>query len=986
MTNFRRRTIGALAAVLVLGTLVSVAPRAGAATPKPVVSYTYDADGRLATVTSSAGTATYHYDKVGNLTSVTRSTGPSRRNGDKNGPPRHPSPSLRLLPPPTPVTASRSPSPGTASAPSPPRTACGSGRSSLRSSRPRPAPSPSPRRPGSGGRVVVQTPGGSAQGGTVSIAPLAGSEPQASTLASHRRVQLLSATRGVTAVSGLVATNRGRPLAGVRVSISNGWNKAQSSTTTDRDGRFLLTDLAGGHHELVVDGNHVPGGTRYGLYAEPLNVPEGRTTKLSWTTYLTPLARAVSLPAQLTKAVVLTSAKMPGLEVTLPAGTVIRDHYGKVVHRVSITPIDIARPPVPLAPGMPDFFTFQPGDATFSGPGIQVTYPNATHKPAATEVAYVADDPTYGAGWSRYGSGHVTANGDQIVSDATVRFHKAILLGYMNPLTPPSVPPPSCGCENGGSQPVNLPTGLDLYEATDLTLPDVEPATLTRTYRPLDDLVRTFGMGMSDSFDYYLYPIGEQDAPTGYELIRPDGSRIIYDPTSTTGIYQAVGTPTNFYDSTLSTSGTFPGNFASTISLPDGTVYSFGLNDGMLEQMTDRYGNAITITRSTAFPGNEGPQTVTTSNGRWMEFTYGLCLTGTTPTDCVTSVTDNIGQTVSYQYDTATGQMIQSTAPDGGITTYAWAPCTSTITCTEMTSSTDPLSNTNSTIYNATGQATSQTDPDGGTWTFAYAVGPSGTETTTVTNPRHAKDVYTYDINGYPQKEVDAKGTSVQETTTDDFDSTTHLLDKTTDPLGRTTAYTYDAQGNVTKMVQLSGTANPSTTSYTYEPEFSRITSITDPDGHTWSEGYTGLTGETITDPEGNKTTVALNAEGQPTSVTDALSKTTYLSYLHDDLVAVTDPLGHVTSAYYDAEDRPLAVTDPLGNVTQRKLQPAQRAGHRDRPPRWGDERHLRPRRRPGDPHRRQRQHDQLHLHQRQQRRAGEDPDRPPRESRPIRL
>ena len=99
MTNLRRRTIGALAAVLVLGTLVSVAPRAGAATPKPVVSYTYDADGRLATVTSSAGTATYHYDKVGNLTSVTRSTGPSRRNGDKNGPTPSPQPVVTAVAP-----------------------------------------------------------------------------------------------------------------------------------------------------------------------------------------------------------------------------------------------------------------------------------------------------------------------------------------------------------------------------------------------------------------------------------------------------------------------------------------------------------------------------------------------------------------------------------------------------------------------------------------------------------------------------------------------------------------------------------------------------------------------------------------------------------------------------------------------------------------------------------------------------------------------
>ena len=806
MTNLRRLVIGALAAVLLFGTLVSVAPADGAATPKPVVSYTYDADGRLATVTSSAGAATYHYDNVGNLSSVTRTPGSTPRSGGAKGPVPSPSPVVTAV---SPVHARYGQL----------ITVTGRGFSAKRSedtvrigSLFAPVVSASPGSlivtapPGSGGRIVVQTPGGRTQGGMASIVPLAGSEQQVSTRVSPHRVQLLSATRGVTAVSGMVATNRGRPLTGVRVSISNGWDGGQSSTTTDRDGRFLLTDLVGGHHELVVDGNHVAGTTRYGLYAEPLSVPEGHTTKLSWTTYLTPLAPAVTLPSPTNGAVVLTSAKMPGLEVTIPAGTVIRDHYGRVARQVSITPIDIDRPPLPLAPGMPDFFTFQPGDATFSGPGIQVTYPNATHKPAATEVAYVADDPTYGAGWSRYGAGHVTADGAQIVSDAALRFHRAILLGYMNPLSPPPVNPPSCGCENGGTAPVNLPTGLNLYDATDLTLPDVEPATLTRTYRPLDDLVRTFGIGMSDSFDYYVYPIGPLDTPTGYELIRPDGSRIIYDPTSTTGIYQAVGTPTGFYASTLSTTGPHIGNFSSTITLTDGTVYSFGDNNGLLIGVADRYGNAITITRtpgSSANPGNEGPQTVTTSDGRWMDFTYGPCLVTTTATtDCVTSVTDNIGQTVSYGYNTATGQMSQSTDANGGVTTYAWAPCTTTVTCTEMTGFTDPLNNTTSTAYNPAGQVSSQSDPDGGKWTFSYVTGGAGTETTTMTDPRHTKDVYTYDINGYPEKEVDAKGTSVQETTTDHFDTTTHLLDKTTDPLGRTTTYTNDARGNVIKMVQ----------------------------------------------------------------------------------------------------------------------------------------------------------------------------------------
>jgi YD repeat-containing protein len=69
---------------LALGTVVATAALLGGILPAvytnasaaAAVTYTYDADGRILTVTNASGTtATYAYDKNGNVTSVTYTTG-----------------------------------------------------------------------------------------------------------------------------------------------------------------------------------------------------------------------------------------------------------------------------------------------------------------------------------------------------------------------------------------------------------------------------------------------------------------------------------------------------------------------------------------------------------------------------------------------------------------------------------------------------------------------------------------------------------------------------------------------------------------------------------------------------------------------------------------------------------------------------------------------------------------------------------------------
>jgi len=55
----------------------------------------------------------------------------------------------------------------------------------------------------------------------------------------------------------------------------------------------------------------------------------------------------------------------PGDELHLPPGTVIRDRAGKVVTRVSLTPVPLDRPPFALAQvPVPIYFTAQPGQVS----------------------------------------------------------------------------------------------------------------------------------------------------------------------------------------------------------------------------------------------------------------------------------------------------------------------------------------------------------------------------------------------------------------------------------------------------------------------------------------------------------------------------------------------------------------------------------------------------------------------------------------------
>jgi RHS repeat-associated protein len=726
---------------------------------------------------------------------------------------------------------------------------------------------------------------------------------------------LLEAPPGVTALAGRVLKLNGKPLENVTLELHGGYK-----TVTDETGRFLLANIPAGHHSLWVNGHtaNKPGKT-YGIFAPGVDIQEGVTNVLAYTIWMPRIdtAHAATIPSPTPRDIVITTPRLKGLELHLPAGTVIRDHHGKTITEVSITPIPLDRPPFPLPAGVevPIYFTIQPGGAYIhvygagEKKGARLIYPNPGKEPPGTIFDFWNYDP-YGKGWYVYGNGRVSENGRSVIPDPGVEIYEftGAMVGNTG-TTPEKGPPQGDECNTDGD-PVDCSTGLFIHTMTDLFLPDVLPIALARTYRNEDSRSRPFGIGATHNFE--IYNIGDTIPWTFQELILPDGGRIRYEEINggashwTEAVYEHTATPTKFYGSRISWNGN-----GWDLKLKDGTVYVFPESAGITNnpskaailRIRDRYGNHIILTRDSA-SGNLTK--ITSPNGRWIELTYDA-------SNRITLARDNIGREVSYEYD-ASGRLWKVTNPAGGVTEYTYDASHRMLTVKNPRGITQVTNE-----YDAEGRVIKQTLANQKTYLFSYTTDAGGQITQTdVTDPRGNVRRITFSPNGYTLSNTYALGTAEEQTTTFERDPDTNLLLRVTDPLGRKTAYSYDAMGNITSITRLAETPDAVTTTFTHEPTFNRLETITDPLNHTTTFAY-GSSGNltTITDPLNSQTSFNYNAAGQQTSATDPLNSTTQFSYSFGDLDTVTDPLGRTTTRFTDSAGRLLSVTNPLGQAAR---------------------------------------------------------------------
>jgi RHS repeat-associated protein len=743
--------------------------------------------------------------------------------------------------------------------------------------------------------------------GSALTSPASG-QPSETAPVDYARLPPRQAPRGMTALAGQVLLQDGHPLARVTLSIDS------ISVRTDATGRFLLKNVPSGHHELLIDGRSANSPRAvYGIFEAGVDIVSSVTTVLPYTIWMPALetANAVPLPSPTAGEMVITTPRIPGLELHLPAGTRIIGHDGSVAREIGITAIPVEKPPFPLPANVevPIYFTIQPGAAYVYTPThakAWLVYPNYKNQPPGTRANFWHYDPEE-KGWYVYGQGTVTEDGKQVRPDPGVGIYE--FTGAMVAATPapPQDAAPPGGCKKG--DPVDCATGLFLHQVTDLYLRDTLPLSFTRVYRTRDTTSRPFGVGANHTYGIFLYSTQNY---TQADLILPDGARIHYVRTSAgTGYADAVyehvetgttsATPTEFYKSRLSWNGT-----GWDLTLKNGLTYIFG-DMAPLQAIRDRNGNRIQLTWSTtnAFGSGAGNLTrITSPNGRWIALTYDT-------SGRITQAQDNIGRTVSYSYNTA-GDLSSVTDVNAKTTSYTYDSSHRMLTWT------DPRNNvvvTNQ--YDTSGRVSQQTYADTTTNQFAYATSNGKITQIDVTDERGNVQRLSFNSDGYVTSKVRALGTSVEQTTTYTRQSGTNFVTSVTNPIGHRTDYSYDGRGNVTSVTRLAETSSPLTTSYTYDATYSQVTSVTDPLNHATSLSYDSrgnLT--TITDALNHSSSITNNSAGQPLTITDALSHVSTLSYVRGDWVATQNALGNTVKRQIDAAGRLVGVTDALGNKT----------------------------------------------------------------------
>lgn len=759
----------------------------------------------------------------------------------------------------------------------------------------------------------------------------------------------LKAPPGVTALAGQILTAHGRALRSAKVQIGN------HTALTDETGRFLLTNLTPGAQALVIDGGG-EGRGQYGYYQVRVDVKAQQTNVLDYTIWSTRLDPAgnVALSSPTAGEVVLTSPRIPGLELRIPAGTIIRDHNGKIVTELNMTAIPIDRPPFPLPNvGVPVYFTIQPGGATLTSvsgqalQGARLIYPNFNGLAPGSRVDFWNYDAR-GKGWYVYGQGTISKDGKQAVPDAGVKIYEFTGAMISLPSNAPADGPSPGSCGGNGSvgpsatcpknappppkacagDPVDCGTGLFLNSATDLVINDIIPIEISRTYRPRDAASRAFGIGTNFAYDIFL--VGDTNPWTYQELILPDGGRIRFNRISpgtgySDAVYEHKSSATSYYGAILKRGAT---SCYWDLALTNGSHICFpeSMNSGSARHaaalsMSDRYGNALTFTRT-----NDNLTRIKSPSGRTVDLQYDAA-------NRITQATDNIGRTVQYEYD-AQSRLVKVTDPLGNFEAFTYDSAHRMLTVQDKRGN---MMVTNE--YDGNGRVAKQTYADGTTNLFAYTLDANNRVTQTdVTNERGVVKRMVFNSAGYITSVTEALGFPEQQLTTYEYAPTTNLLLSITDPLGRKTAYDYDTKGNMSRKTLLAGTANAVSTETTYTTDFGNVQTFKDLTGRvtTRSYDYAGNLVQ-VADAEGVLFKGSYNGSGQLVASEDALGNLTTYQYDGFDLAQVTDPLGRVssrvtdgvgrvtatispsgirTSVDLDALDRPVTARDGLGNAT----------------------------------------------------------------------
>jgi RHS repeat-associated protein len=293
---------------------------------------------------------------------------------------------------------------------------------------------------------------------------------------------------------------------------------------------------------------------------------------------------------------------------------------------------------------------------------------------------------------------------------------------------------------------------------------------------------------------------------------------------------------------------------------------------------------------------------------------------------------DAKARTTAYGYDSA-DRMNQVTAPNGQVTDSVF-DALGRLASRTATLDSDGTKYSESFTYYQTGELKVHHDIQGDTTHIYDAIG----HLKSLTNPLNEITLTEYDSEGNLTKTTDA----LNRVTTYTYDALDRL-DTTTLPQGATETNTYDAY-HLTKrtLSPTTGEGDPIITEFGYD-ELDRLTATTrhhSPDNVVESRLYDGegnLTKstdaagyetafdydslnqlQTITHPDASTESFTYDGQGNRVTHTHApiADDRTYTYTPHGEIETVTDALGHASSFTYDEAGNPRTATDPMGRVT----------------------------------------------------------------------
>jgi RHS repeat-associated protein len=415
--------------------------------------------------------------------------------------------------------------------------------------------------------------------------------------------------------------------------------------------------------------------------------------------------------------------------------------------------------------------------------------------------------------------------------------------------------------ENLISDPVDALTGAFYKTTVDLKVNSPLPIEVKRSYSSKNDSNNELGYGWLTGHPSYLIPSDETDSPEIIQLADTEGSVFTFRKQGLTSVWA----PTVADNPQLSntTGGADRLLNSSLVQTINGTSVSYrwtrsnGHSRTYLVQQFPVSISGTTYTRKRPYLNSWVDE-----HGNTLTFGFG---TNSTATDygLIDKITASNGSSVSFVYDTG-GRILTATANDGRVVTYAY-------TNGDLTSVQLPDGSTTAYVYDANHRITRETRPDGRVLENTYDTLGRVTQQKATVDPAQPGVLVvnaTFDYSVAGQTKI--KDAYNRETI---YEYTNGLITAIREPEGRTTLQEWYA-----------------TTDTATGAHQRSLKKLTDPRGLVTEYKYdaqgnvteTKLTGDLDGDPattETSVTTAAYNALNRPTAVTDPRNIQTTFTY-----------------------------------------------------------------------------------------------------------